>query len=593
MIVSEYIVDFLVKKGIRDVFFVEGSACASIVVAVARNKKLRYYCPLHEQAGAFAVDGYFKASRKMTTMIATSGPGGQNLLNGIAASYYDSCPAFYMTGQVNSRFIKSTDKIRQKGFQENDIVSMAKPITKYAVMITQAKDVCYEVEKAYHLATSGRPGPVLIDIPMDVQRAKIPKVLHKYSPPSGPKYEINKISHCIKMLNKAKRPVVLLGGGVWLANAMGETKKLAYKLKTVPFFVTWNMIDYYDPLHYGGRVGTFGGDGRNFGIQNCDFMLAIGSRISGRLTGGMVWTFAREAKRVIVDIDKEELRYQQVKGDLNICCDAKVFIREMLKVVKPRTDKLDRWWMNKVKQWRLKYPVVKEEYWKHRGSLNPYVFIKVLSSMMKRGDVLVHEAGGNCVVTSQTFEAKSGQRVFSNNGNSSLGYALPAAIGACIATRKKVICIVGDGGVNFNIQSMQMLKHYGLPVKVFIFGNQAFGITKAYRDTHFESEYAGVDAAHGVSFPDVVKVARAYGLKSLSIKDHKELKRKLKYVLDADEPVVCNINMVGFYDYQPKLGWGTPIEDQYPFLPRDEFRENMIIDPIPGWENPVYPGPIK
>ena len=594
MIISKYIVDFLVKKGIRDIFFVEGSACASIVVAVARNKKLRYYCPLHEQAGSFAADGYFKATRKMTVMIATSGPGGQNLLNGIAASFYDSCPGFYITGQINSRFIKPTDAIRQHGFQENDIVSMAKPITKYAVMITKAKDIRYELEKAYHLATSRRPGPVLIDVPMDVQRAKVPKVLRKYTPAvSKGRQELNKISRCVKMLAKAKRPVILLGGGVWLSDAVEQAGKLADKLKNVPVFVTWNMIDYYDPKHYCGRVGTFGGDGRNFGIQNCDLLLAIGSRISGRITGGMMWTFARQAKKIIVDIDKKEMKYQQVKADLNICCDAKVFIQKLLKTVNPRNSNSGRIWMQRVKKWKLKYPVVKDKYWMQTNSVNPYIFIKYLSSLMKRGDILVHEAGGNCVVTSQAFEAKANKRVFSNNGNSSLGYAFPAAIGACIASGKKVICITGDGGMNFNVQELQTIKHYKLPIKVFIFGNQAFGITKAYRDTHFNSEYAGVDADHGVSFPDFVKVAKAYGIKAVNIKDHRDLKRKLKPVLDANEPVICNVNMVGFYDYQPKLGWGTPIEDQYPFLPRDEFRENMIIEPISGWENPVYPGPVK
>ena len=593
MIVSEYIADFLVKKGIRDVFFIEGSACASIVVAIARNKKLRYYCPLHEQAGAFAADGYYKATGKMTAMLATSGPGGQNLLNGIAASFYDSCPGFYITGQINSRFIKPTNAIRQHGFQENDIVSMAKPIMKYAVMISKAKDIRYELEKAYHFATKGRPGPVLIDVPMDVQRAEIPKRLRKYTPNSACPQELSKIARCVKMFAKAKRPVILLGGGVWLSDAIEDAKSLAGKLKNVPIFVTWNMIDYYDPQHYCGRVGTFGGDGRNFGIQNCDLLLAIGSRISGRITGGMMWTFAREAKKIIVDIDKEELRYQQVKGDLNICCDAKKFIRKLLKTVKPRNSKSDSSWMKRVKDWKSKYPVVKKGYWAQNGSVNPYIFVKHLSSLMKKGDVLVHEAGGNCVVTSQSFETKANQRVFSNNGNSSLGYAFPAAIGACIATKKKVICITGDGGMNFNIQELQTVKHYKLPIKVFIFGNQAFGITKAYRDTHFKSEYAGVDADHGVSFPDFVKVAKAYGIKAVNIKDHQDLKRKLKDILDADEPFICYVNMVGFYDYQPKLGWGTPIEDQYPFLPRHEFKENMIIEPVDGWENPVYPGPIK
>lgn len=591
MIVAEYIAHFLVSKGIKDVFFIDGSAAACMEVAVARNPSLNYYCPLHEQAGSFMVDGYYKAARKLSAMIATSGPGGQNLINGIAASYYDSIPALYFTGQINSRFIKPNDKVRQWGFQEHDIVSTVKPITKYAVLTRKAEEIRYELEKAFYMATANRPGPILIDVPMDVQRMDInPKSLASFPMPGEPKMEIDKIPLVLEWLQKARRPAILLGGGIWLADAESEAKALARALKNVPFFVTWNMMDYFDPEYYGGKIGTFGGDGRNFGIQNCDLLLTIGSRISGRITGGMMNTFARGAKKIIVDIDPFELQYQQLKGDLNICCDAKIFIDELKRVAKAVGDPA---WLEKVKYWKEKYRVVKPEYYKQRGSVNPYVFVKVLSELMKEGDILVHEAGGNCVVTSQTFEPKSGQRVFTNNGNSSLGYAFPAAIGAVVATKKPVTCICGDGGMNFNIQELQTLKHHRFPVKVLIFNNQAFGITKAYRDTNFKSEYAGVDPEHGVSFPDFVRVAKAYGLKALRINNHGDLRGKLRYILDADEPIICDVNMKGFYQYSPKLGWGVPIEDQYPFLPRDEFRKNMLIEPWPGWENPQYPGSIK
>lgn len=596
MIVPKYIADFLVKKGIKDVFFVDGSAAAGLIVAVAKNKKLNYYCPLHEQAGAFMADGYFKASHRLAVMIATSGPGGQNLLNGLAASFYDSCPGIYFTGQINSRFIKPNNLVRQWGFQENDIVSMAKPVSKYAALVTKAGDIRYELEKAYYIATSGRPGPVLLDIPMDIQRAEVNGNLRGFVPADSPINEVNKIPVVLEWIEKAKRPAVLLGGGVWLADAVEDARKLAHILKQVPFFVTWNMVDYYDPKFFGGKVGTFGGEGRNFGIQNCDFLLTIGSRISGRITGGMLHTFARAAKKVIVDIDQNELKYQQVKGDINVCCDAKIFIRNLIKLLEKSQDfgkNIDSSWFKRVMEWKHKYKIMKSEYWKQRGSVNPYVFVDVLSDLMREGDILVHECGGNCVITSQAFKPKANQRVFTNNGNSSLGYSLPAAIGAAIATGKKINCIAGDGGINFNIQELQTLKYYRLPVKVFIFNNKAFGITKAYRDTHCNSEYAGVDAKHGLSFPDFIKVAKAYRLRAVSISDNSQLKRKLKAVLEADEPIVCDVNMAGFYDYQPKLGWGVPIEDQYPFLPRDEFRKNMIIQPWPGWENPVYPGPIK
>lgn len=596
MLVSDYIARFLSEQGIRDVFLIDGSACASLIVSVDRNKDLNYYCPLHEQAGAFAVDGYVKACGNLSVMIATSGPAGQNLLNGIAASYYDSVPAIYITGQINSRFLKPTSAIRQHGFQENDIVSMTRPISKYACMVKDAKDIRFEFEKAVHIATSGRPGPVLLDIPMDVQKANIDENSLRRYIPERDFYDRDKLRKDLETLlgwlKESERPILLIGGGVWLAGANDDMKKLITTLK-IPFCETWNMIDFCENDHelYAGRVGTFGGDGRNFAIQNADLLLTIGSRISGRITGGMMHTFARAAQKVIVDIDNEELNYQQVRGDLNINTDAKIFVNEFQKLIEEvRFNKDYDWWRDRVISWKRKYKVFKDEYWNQKGSVNPYVFIQVLSEEMKEGDVLVHEAGGNCVITSQTFAAKRDQRVFSNNGNSSLGYALPASIGACIATKKPVICITGDGGLNFNIQEFQTLKHYNFPVKVFIFNNQAFGITKAYRDTNFQSNYAGVDARHGVSFPDFKKVADAYGLKSLYIEGHSDLREKIRHVLDADEPMICDVNMAGFYDYNPKLGWNSPIEDQYPFLPRDEFRENMIIEPIPGWENPKYPG---
>lgn len=600
MIVADYLAAFLADKGITDVFFIDGAAVASLIVGVDNNKKLKYYCPWHEQAGSFAVDGYVKASGRVSAMLATSGPAGQNLINGIAASYYDSVPALYFTGQINSRFIKPSSTVRQHGFQENDIVSMVKPVTKYAVLVRKAEDIRYELEKAYYLATAGRPGPVLLDIPMDIQKTNIdPAVLKSFELPSEPLWDIElvraQIRELVEIIKTAKHPVILIGGGVWLSEACDATKDLL-KLLKIPYFVTWNMIDFgedADPL-YGGRVGTFGGDGRNFGIQNSDLLLSIGSRISGRITGGMMDTFARAAKKVIVDIDSEELKYQQVKGDLNICCDAKVFVEEFKEQLQHGPLSFDfSAWLERVINWKKKYPVFKEEYWNQQASVNPYVFVKVLSEEMQEGDVLVVETGGNCVVTSQAFIAKKGQRFFSNNGNSSLGYALPASIGACIATKKPVICIVGDGGLNYNIQELQTIKYHKLPIKIMVFNNYAYGITKAYRDTNLNSNYAGVDKEHGVESPDFKKIAAAYGIKAIAIDNHDELGEKIKEILASNEPILCDINMKGFYDYNPKLGWGVPIEDQYPFLPRKEFLGNLLIDPIPGWEDPVYPGKIK
>ncbi|MBT4730782.1 thiamine pyrophosphate-binding protein [Candidatus Woesearchaeota archaeon] len=590
MNVSEYIAEFFVKKGIKDIFLIDGAACASMIVGVAKNKNLNYYCPHHEQAGAFAIDGYVKASGSPSVMIATSGPAGQNLINGIAASWYDSVPAIYLTGNINSRFMKPSNEIRQHGFQENDIVSMVSTVTKYAAVVMRAEHIEYELEKAYQLAVSGRPGPVLLDIPMDVQKMELGsgKLLTYNENYKMVPVKENLQGYAVKlkeMIKKSERPVFLLGGGITISKANNVVKKLIKDLK-IPYFVTWNMIDFdaYNNPYFGGKVGTYGGEGRNFGIQNCDLLIGLGTRISGRITGGMMDTFARGAKKVLIDIDQEDMKWQQIKADMNIVSNLSDFVPILNDVCSElELDYSD--WVKKVLVWKEKYGVMCDEYYDSEN-VNPYVFMKILCEKMSEGDVLVHEAGGNAVITSQSFKGKKNQKVFSNHGNSSLGYALPAAVGAAIATKKPVLCITGDGGLNFNIQEFQTIKHYKLPVKVLIFNNYAYGITKSYRDTNFDSEYAGCDADHGLESPNFIDVAISYGLKTVKINNHKELELKLDEVINSKEAIVCDIDMNGFYDYLPKIGWKNPIEDMYPFLDRDEFRSNMIIPPLEGWEKP-------
>jgi acetolactate synthase I/II/III large subunit len=597
MKIYQYVANFLFNKGIKDVFVIEGSASAGLVVGVSEIKGMNYYCSHHEQAGSFCVDAYAKTTGKVAVMIATSGPGGQNCLNGIAASYYDSVPAIYITGQVNSRFIKPSNKIRQHGFQECDIVSMSSPITKYSTLVRETKMISYELEKAYHLATTGRQGPVLLDIPMDIQQSEYIEGEQLDYCPEEDNVKLNELSpeliDIYNLIKKSERPVILVGGGVQLSQA----NKLMHEfisITGIPFFVTWNMIDFCDNNNnlFGGRVGTYGGDGRNFGIQNADLLIAIGSRISGRITGGVVDSFARCANKVIVDIDAYELQYQQVKGDINIVSDAKYFLKLMINILKNEKPKFNfESWRKKIKYWKTEFAVFPKEYMLNANVVNPYYFIKNLSESLDSNAIMVYEAGGNCVVTSQAFEAKQGQRLFSNNGNSSLGYALPASIGASISSKMQdVICITGDGGMNFNIQELQTIKHHSLPIKIFIFNNYVYGITKAYRETNYNSNYAGVDSDHGISNPNFINIAKAYGIKAISISNDLEVDKIINQVLDFDGPVVCDVNMKNMYDYKPRLGWGVPIEEQYPFLDRKQFIQNMIIEPYEGWEDPVYPG---
>jgi acetolactate synthase-1/2/3 large subunit len=614
MTVAEYIAKFLADNGMNDVFCMDGAAAAQMIVAVANEPRLNYYCNWHEQAGGFAADGYFRSSGRMSTMISTSGPAAQNLCNPIATAWYDSIPVLFITGNINSMFMKPNNYVRQHGFQEHDVVSMVKGFTKYAVQIKNASQIKFELEKAIILAKSGRPGPVLLDIPMDIQKKEIDEtklvtssVFHEKQDDCFKEMHRYSVEFILEEMYKAKRPLILIGGGVKLSKAEANLRVLLNCLH-VPFAVTWNMIDFAesnDPL-YAGRVGTFGGDGRNFAIQNCDFLLVMGSRISGRITGGMINSFARDAYRVIVDIDVEELQYQPVKGDLNLAMDAKKFIDIMTEIFAARAQKNyiendeNEWlstkfndWTNQVIEWRNKYRVYNPEYEKQKDSVNPYVFIKELSKQVENDSVIVTDIGSNCVVTHQCWDTKLGQIIFSNNGNASLGYALPAAIGAAIANPdKQIICIVGDGGLNFNIQELQTIRTYNLNIKIFVFNNDCYGMTKAYRDTNCNSNYAGCDREHGVVMPDFCEIAYAYGLyQSFKIYNHKHLALNIDQALNFDSnPLLCDVNMKGFFDYIPKINFYGPIEDMYPFLPRDEIKANMIIDPIEGWEGPTYPG---
>lgn len=592
MTVAEYVAKFLADNNMNDVFLMDGAAAAQMIVAVANEPRLKYYCNWHEQAGGFAIDGYYRSSGKMSTMICTSGPATQNLCNPIATMWYDSIPGLFITGNVNSQFMKPNKLVRQHGFQEHDVVDMVKGFTKYAVQIKNANQIKFELDKALFLAKQGRPGPVLIDIPMDIQKKEINEytlitshVFHEE--PTNYFESINRhtAGFVLSKLAEAKRPLILLGGGIKLANAEKETRELINYLQ-VPFAVTWNMIDFAesnDPL-YAGRVGTFGGDGRNFAIQNCDFLLSIGSRISGRIIGGMIDSFAREAYKVIVDVDSRELEYQQVKHNVGVIMDAKEFAIAAKETHCPEFDASG--WIERVIEWRNKYRVYKTEYEDQKDSVNPYVFIKELSKQVDEHSIIITDIGSNSVVTHQCWDTKLGQKIFANNGNASLGYALPAAIGAAIANPdKQIICITGDGGLNFNIQELQTIKTYNLNIKIFIFNNDMYGMTKAFRDTNCNCNYAGCDRDNGVVMPDFFRIADAYRITNYRINEHMYLAQDISYVLSYKKSILCDVNMKGFYDYAPKLNYFGPIEDMYPFLPRDEFRANMIIEPIEGWEN--------
>lgn len=599
MKLADYVINFFASKGIDKMFVVYGAANAPLVDAFKRIKKTKYIATIHEQAGGFAAEGYAKTKKVPGIAIATSGPGGMNLVTPIGNCYYDSVPAIFITGQVNSKFMRKSREIRQVGFQETDIVDIVKPITKYSTIIKNPLEIKSKLELAWHYANEGRKGPVLIDIPFNIQGFNLQ--LNKLKSHKIIKNKTNfkiedKIKKLIKDLNKFDRPCLLIGGGIKSANANKELLSLGRTLK-IPMFPTWNALDVVssDYKYYAGRIGTYGGAGRNFGIQNSNLLISIGSRISGRITGGNVPSFAREAKKYCIDIDKPALnkKHQQVKIDENIYCDAKFFISKLnnyLKKINYKTNKKKNEWLSKCMHWKNQYDPVLKKYYNTKSFVHPYVFIRKLSKKLKKNDILVADCGGNIVTCNHAFETKQGQLYFSNNGNSPMGFSFSGAIGSYLANPKgQVYCVIGDGGMNMNIQELQTIKIYNIKIKVIILNNKILGITKAFQKTNYQGKTEAV-GPRGYSPPDYIKICKAYGIKTISLKNYNEIDDKINKFLKFDGPMILDVNCKNFYTYEPRIfGWDTPIEDMYPYLNRKEFKSNLFIKPMPNWKNPRKP----
>ena len=603
MKVADYVINQLAEIGIKDVFVVYGAANGDLIDAFTRNEDIRYVAVMHEQGGGFAAEGWAKVKGEIGVAIATSGPGGMNFVTSIGNCFYDSIPCLFITGQINSNFMRPDESIRQIGFQETDIVNICKPITKYAKLVEKPEDIKYELQRAIYEATSGRPGPVLLDIPINVQKQHIePEELIGFEEDKGLGYHHgvirSQVREYIEDLMNSERPCLMIGGGVRLSGAVKELLELGRELK-IPMFPTWNALDAVcdDYEYFGGRIGTYGGKGRNFGIQNTDLLLAIGSRIPGRITGGNVHSFARGAKKYMVDVDEAGLqpKLQQVPFDVNIYSDAKVFIQMLIGELKAHKELPDfSGWVEQVMTWKEKYDPVTEDMFKPTKYPHPYAFTRILSEEMKSNDIFCGDCGGNIVVTNHSFETKTGQRYFTNNGNSPMGFSFAAGIGATIAADKdqNVVCVIGDGGFNMNIQELQTLLNYDVPLKTIIMNNHIYGITKAFQETNFEgrAEACGPVGYNPPNFRDIVE---AYKIPTMVVDDgtdYDKVREQIKEFLDYDGPIVMDLNCHEYHSYNPKIiGWETPIEDMYPYLDEDEFNSNMYIKPIEYTNGRFYP----
>lgn len=591
MQVSDYVAKFLVGLGIRHVFVVTGGANARLIDSVAAEANIEYVPTLHEQAAAMAVDGYTRVTGNMGAAIVTTGPGVTNLLTGMACLYYDSLPSIFLAGQVSTtRLSKNAPGVRQLGFQESPHVELVKPITKYAALVEDPSRIRYELEKAIHLATTGRPGPVFIDIPDDVQRMNIdPRSLPSFKPRKkkkvNPKPLEDKVERVLELIAEAERPILVLGGAIRIKKEEARARRLADRLG-FPIALTWATMDMYETNH-ALNIGGFGISSTrrgNFAIQNSDLVLSIGSRLDSHATGTPASSFARGAKKVVVELDQSELSKfsrQGMKIDVKIQADVSDFFNVIdQKMNRIKTRDISPW-LAKIADWRDKYPSCDPEFEKQKGSVNPYVFLRDLSKETAEGDIIFTDCGGNLIQTFQGYEIGKNQRVLSALNNSPMGYSLAGSMGGCFANDKRpVICIIGDGGLQVNIQELATINHHQLPIKIFLFNNHGYGIIQQTQDDWYDSRYHASRPEGGVPDPDYVGIARAFGIKALSIKSHAGMRKKIRQVLDHEGPVLCNLEFDPNQRLVPMLKSGRPIEDPNPLMPRDEFLKNMIVEPL-------------
>jgi len=579
--VLEYLIDTLVHNGIDTYFLVTGGAIVPTIDYIGTKPGIKYFCFQHEQSAAMAAEAYYRTSGKLGVVLSTSGPGAQNLLNGICGCWYESIPCLFITGQVSTYesldFINT--KPRQLGFQEMPVVESFKPFTKFIKKVNDPTNFKQDLQQSLIRCFEGRPGPSLLDIPTNIQNSIINEEVFTFNP----KPLITNISHQLKKLNKqletSKRPLLLIGHGVRLSNAVEEINELVNKLN-IPFVVSWGGFDIISHDHplFVGDIGVYGSRGGNFAIQNCDLLISIGSRLDTRQTGGDLTTFSRESFKVMVDIDKNEIyKGRGLKIDLPITCDAKQFITEWLENSTPPV--ISQEWVkfyNQYKNLKLDKRPLKSDV------LTSYEFLEYLNYQLPDNSIIIPDEGGHLVWSMQSLKTQHQQRIFSNFGNSSMGYGLPAAIGAAIGSNKPVICIDGDGGFQMNIQELQTVKHYNLPIKIFIINNNCYGIIKQFQDLVFDSRYIATEN-QDYSVPDFIKIAQAYGIEAVEA-NKTNFKDIIDLALQKEGSILVNVVIDKEQKLFPKLEFGNPLEDMYPYLDEEILNKNMIVKRIPRKE---------
>ncbi len=590
--VSDYVIKRLEELNVPHMFMLPGGGAMHLNDSLGRSKKIQYVVCLHEQACSIAAESYARVNNKIGLLMVTTGPGGTNALTGVAGAYLESTPMFVVSGQVKRLDMINNQGIRQQGMQELDIVSVVKPITKYAALVDEPELIKYHIDRALYEAMSGRKGPVWLDIPLDVQASMVDESLLKgFDAPKkaeNPELEEEVLS-VIDTLNKSERPVILLGNGIRLSGAENLVDELTSVLN-IPVLTTWNGIDLIpeNNQYYFGRPGGLGHRYANFIQQNSDFFLSIGARLNLLQTGYNFDGFARAAVKVMVDIDNNELHKINVRPDTAICADAKEFITLLLKN-KDKIIKKERIeWFKYANKLKAKYPIITPEYRNQKERANTYVLIDEISNQMTGNDIYVSGSSGSSIdISMQAFKVKKGQRVFSTKGLASMGYAFPSAIGACLASgRKTTVSVTGDGGFQMNIQELQTIYRMNLPVKIFVLSNDGYGAIVNTQTNLFGGNLVASDQSSNLSLPDLSKQIPAYNIKYVKIENNSEITNKVNEVLSFNGPVICEVKtpirltaLPKQVSYKRSDGQmeSKPLEYLNPPLPDEEFKENMLI----------------
>ena len=549
---SDYIVSFLQSKGVDVVFGYIGGMITHLVDSLDKNSDVGYFQTYHEQTAAIAAEGYAIESGNFGVAIATSGPGATNMMTGIADAYFGSIPVLYITGQVNSYEYKYDKPIRQQGFQETDVVSIVKPITKYAVMVDDAKNIRYELEKAIHIATTGRKGPVLIDLPMNISRAEInPDELLPYIADSITKKQYD-VKKTLDAFVKAKNPMVLLGGGCMGYGKQIEAFVRKHSLPVVTSLMGRGVIDEtYD--NYIGMVGSYGNRCANMAFEKVDMLLALGSRLDTRQTGAKIDSFMPEGTIVHVDIDENELKSHRLENRIQINTD----VLEFLQTIEDCTIEKNKEWLLWLQELKAKYNQ-KNEVQNFVDNKAPYLFMEALNDITENGDVITTDVGQNQMWAAQSIKLKQGQKFITSGGLAPMGFSLPVAIGVAFANpSKEIYCLNGDGGFHMAIQSMLLISQYNLNIKVIVLNNASLGMITQFQHLYFDERMAGTTAKGGYLIPDMSAIAKAYGFIYQMLTSDKLY--KLKDVLNVDKPVLVDYQIEGLTTVSPKLEYNKPI----------------------------------